>query len=166
MTAMRGTLEERFWAKVDKRGDDECWLWLATKGGRDYKEGNGYGYIDHLGKNKRAHRVSYEMHIGEIPPGLQIDHKCHHRSCVNPSHLRLATQSQNSMNRIHSNPNRMKGTRLDKRKGKWYSYISLNNKKIFLGYFHTEQDAHAAYCVASIELHGEFSNLGHEMVTP
>lgn len=85
----------RFWAKVDKKRDDECWLWTG------YKDKDGYGRFDHNGKSIRAHRVSLEMHLGrEIRAGLLVCHQpliCHCRDCVNPRHLREDTLSANML---------------------------------------------------------------------
>lgn len=88
---MRGAvLEHRFWAKVDVRGPDECWLWLAGVGG------GGYGRIsDGEGGHVAAHRVSYEIANGEIPDGLHILHSCDNPPCVNPAHLRVGTAKDN-----------------------------------------------------------------------
>jgi hypothetical protein len=81
---MRGTLEERFWAKVDRLGDDECWPWLAAVHGR-----GGYGVIcsGKRGHKVMAHRVAYELLVGPIPEGLVIDHLCENPLCVNPAHM-------------------------------------------------------------------------------
>lgn len=78
---------ERFWARVDKSGD--CWLWTGSR------SGNGYG---RLWLNKHmiyAHRFAYELLVGPIPEGLQIDHLCRVRHCVNPAHLEPVTQGVN-----------------------------------------------------------------------
>lgn len=77
----------RFWEKVDKSG--ECWMWTA------YIGGDGYGQFGLNGKVERAHRVAYEMGIGPIPQGMQIDHLCRVRACVNPNHLEPVTQREN-----------------------------------------------------------------------
>lgn len=47
------------------------------------------------GNNKLAHRVSYEMFVGPIPDGMQIDHLCRNRGCVNPKHLEAVSQREN-----------------------------------------------------------------------
>ena len=78
---VKASLDQRFWAKVDRRGDGECWPWTARTGGP------GYGYID----DRPAHRVAYELTIGPIPLGLVIDHLCRNRICVNPQHLEVVT---------------------------------------------------------------------------
>lgn len=86
------TLEDRFWPKVDKRGPDECWLWTAST------TTSGYGYISRgrRGEGKvHAHRVAYELLVGPIPEGLELDHLCRTRACVNPQHLEPVTHREN-----------------------------------------------------------------------
>lgn len=80
---MRATAEKRFWAKVDKRGPDECWLW---KGGRGGPRRAGQ-FRDDSGKMVYCSRFSYEFHRGPIPGGLAMFHSCQEISCVNPNHL-------------------------------------------------------------------------------
>jgi len=88
-------LAERFWKKVHKGGDDECWIWQ----GRIDK--NGYGRIDlsRQDKNRLAHRLSYTLTHGSIPDGLDILHQCDNPACVNPSHLFPGTHKQNMEDR-------------------------------------------------------------------
>lgn len=85
----RDTLAERFWTKVDKSGD--CWLWKASL---TY---DGYGQFFIKGKRWRAHRWSYTQANGEIPEGLEIDHLCRVRACVNPAHLEAVTRRENQI---------------------------------------------------------------------
>ncbi|WP_192630211.1 HNH endonuclease signature motif containing protein [Lysobacter sp. OAE881] len=56
---------------------------------------NGYGQFWNGHRPEQAHRVSYRLHVGPIPVGLEIDHKCSTRSCINPTHLRAVTHRQN-----------------------------------------------------------------------
>ncbi len=79
---------ERFWARVD-RSPDGCWLW---KGGHF---NNGYALISIERRPKGAHRFAYELLVGPIPDGLQLDHLCRVRGCVNPKHLEPVTPRTN-----------------------------------------------------------------------
>src|SRR5690606_24154407 len=78
----------RFWPKVDKQ-EDGCWLWAATK------NQDGYGRFWHNGRLCSAHRVAYEMLVGPIPEGTELDHLCRVRACVNPVHLEAVTHKEN-----------------------------------------------------------------------
>ncbi len=87
----------RFWSKVDKAGPiptwapflGPCWLWLPPD------DGNGYGQFHRKGSVIRAHRFAYEDMVGPIPDGLELDHLCRVRRCVNPSHLEPVTTEEN-----------------------------------------------------------------------
>lgn len=91
----RLTPMQRWAAKVQLPADpDGCWEWTGNK------NHHGYGgfYVD--GKNRRAHRYGYERFVGEVPEGLQTDHLCRNRSCVNPSHLEPVTRRENILRGI------------------------------------------------------------------
>lgn len=74
-------LSARFWTKVDKTGS--CWLWT----GATTRRGDGYGQIRVGGRLQLAHRVAYELVVGPIPEGMDVDHLCRVRLCVHPLHL-------------------------------------------------------------------------------
>ncbi len=81
-------LEERFWEKVDASGD--CWEWTASC------QPSGYGQIS-IGHDGTllAHRVAWELLVSPIPIGMQLDHLCRNKRCVNPDHLEPVTWQEN-----------------------------------------------------------------------
>ena len=85
------TMQERFWAKVDKQGENGCWLWTASI---NPKTGYGQFFPTH-GTRKDSHRLSYELLVGAIPDGLELDHLCRVPACCRPSHLGPVTHQEN-----------------------------------------------------------------------
>lgn len=85
---MKNTLDI-FWSKVEKT--ESCWLWLG------YKINSGYGKFVYKGENMLSHRLSYQLHKGKIPQGLEIDHLCRVKHCVNPDHLEAVTRKENQI---------------------------------------------------------------------
>ncbi|MCC6591604.1 MAG: HNH endonuclease [Bryobacterales bacterium] len=86
------TLSERFWSKVFK--SDKCWLWTAGV------INGGYGQIWVNGRNRYAHRLSFEIANGPIPDGLDVLHACDTPACVNPAHLYLGDDKRNAADRV------------------------------------------------------------------
>lgn len=86
---MTSSDQRRFLVKF--RVGDDCWEWQAAK------NREGYGSFGLRGKMRSAHRVSYELFVGPIPAGLQIDHLCRNPSCVRPDHLEPVTPRENTM---------------------------------------------------------------------
>lgn len=68
-----------------------CYLWLGAL------STDGYAQISHNGRNRNAHIVAYELAKGPVPDGLQIDHLCRVRCCVNPDHLEAVTAQVNNV---------------------------------------------------------------------
>lgn len=93
---LRTPLEERFWAKVDRREPDECWPWL----GRGPEDRHAKMRLAGAGsKNEGVHRISWMLAFGPIPDGLWILHRCDNPRCVNPLHLFLGTLLDNNADR-------------------------------------------------------------------
>lgn len=102
-------LEDRFWPKVDRNGQipayrpdlGPCWQWVAML------DKAGYGRVrsggGRNGESIYAHRVSYQLLIGQIPDGLVLDHLCRNRGCVNPTHLEPVTQGENTRRAVWPN---------------------------------------------------------------
>lgn len=82
-------LEQRFWAKVQKLSDDQCWPWLGSNR-------RGYGQIWSDGSNRPAPQVSWEIANGApFPTGKMACHTCDNPPCVNPAHIWPGTMSDN-----------------------------------------------------------------------
>lgn len=98
----------RWNAKVNRSGQDECWLWTGSQ------DGHGYGTLarGHGRGPAKAHRVSWEIHNGPILGGLWVLHRCDNPTCVNPSHLFLGDQKANM--RDASEKGRMPGNGVTK----------------------------------------------------
>ena len=78
----RKTAQERFWVKVNKT--PTCWLWIGALS-------RGYGRFG----MSPAHRIAYGWLVGDIPEGLELDHLCCVKACVNPAHLEAVTHQEN-----------------------------------------------------------------------
>jgi hypothetical protein len=85
------TVIERFKSYIIYRPGTRCWLWCGST------DTSGYGKILVRRKLIPAHRLAYEYYVGPIPAGLEIDHLCRVRHCVNPDHLEAVTHRENLM---------------------------------------------------------------------
>ena len=136
----------RFWAKVDKTST--CWVWR----GGTYP--GGYGQFYKAGKHVGAHRQSYEMAKGAIPEGMQIDHTCHNRACVNPQHLQAVTHKQNGENVLVQRRSKsgVRGVSLSPGSGKWRARVGHNGVQLSAGHFDTIAEAERAVIALRNEL--------------
>lgn len=116
---------QRFWAKVKKTSG--CWLWTAAL------RNKGYGAFCYKQNGRtiqgRAHRFSYEIHKGPIPPGLFVLHKCDTPSCVNPQHLFLGTIQDNVNDMLNKRRHVPGGTHC-RDAGKWKRGVAHHGAKI------------------------------------
>jgi|688.fasta_scaffold719347_2 hypothetical protein len=97
------SLHDRFLRQTKiPENKNECWIFEGNGegSGKSAKQGCGYGQIWFNNKKQMAHRYSYEYYKEKIPAGIQIDHMCRVKKCVNPAHLQLVTQDEN-MRRLH-----------------------------------------------------------------
>ena len=91
-TSLPPAVLERFRREFQGGREADCWEWLRL-------DRYGYGVVIAQGRGSGAHRISFMVHKGPIPPGLEIDHLCRNRACVNPSHLEAVIHRVNASRR-------------------------------------------------------------------
>lgn len=131
--------EERFWPRVDKSGD--CWLWTGPLF-------DGYGRIKIGGQLNYVHRLSYEWIHGPVADGLQVDHKCRVRHCVNPDHMQAVPKTLNAQNlsRIGRGVSGARGVTWQASHKAWRVRVGTGSTgcRVEGGYFRNLEDAVAA----------------------
>lgn len=107
--------EPAFWARVDQRGEDECWPWIG-KQTTSRKNPTQYGSLGWKGSVTRAHRVAYEIAVALIPDDAFVLHRCDNTLCCNPKHLYLGDHAQNMRDMVERR--RRKGIGSGERNGR------------------------------------------------
>ena len=129
----------------------------------DWRANNrGYGSFWNGERSLPVHRYAFITFNGPIDDEMDVDHICHNRRCVRPSHLRAATRGENQWNtgKQKNNSSGYKGVTRPKGRRKWQAQITVDDRVHYLGTFDDPEDAHAAYCEAATRLHGAFANFG------
>jgi hypothetical protein len=146
---------DRFWSKVEKT-DGGCWNWTGALGATPRGQ-DGYGIFNAGdGSYVRAHRFAYELLRGHIPAAMHLDHTCFNPSCVNPDHLRPATNGQNVQNHRGARKTSKSGVRgvyFDKARNKWAAQVTAGSKVVFAKRFDTIEEAEAAVIAARNQVH-------------
>lgn len=146
ITSPGTSIQDRFNYYVEK--SEGCWNWTGSLSG-------GYGAIWDGKRSHPAHRISWELVNGPIPEGIEVDHQCHNKACVRPSHLRPATSKQNKENlRGPNSRNRsgFRGVAWNEKRGKWQAAVQHNKKKYYLGLFDDPAEAGAAAALKRADL--------------
>ncbi|GAA2940792.1 HNH endonuclease signature motif containing protein [Glutamicibacter bergerei] len=128
---------------------DSCWQWTGAI------RKDGYVSFLYRGETMNAHRASFMIHVGEIPPGKEIDHRCRNRSCVNPEHLRIVTTKQNSENRATESvagKSGYRGVHWHAQSGKWRAGVMHHGVHHYLGGFDDPAEAGEAARLKRLEL--------------
>ena len=137
-----------FWSHVEKT--DGCWNWTGAK------QPNGYGRFHNPQGSYLAHRISYELTTGRpVPDGLLVDHVCHNRLCVRPSHLRPATRKQNGENRSPAatwSNSGYRGVSWEAGRKAWRVRVMHNGRFVHVGYFDDVETANRAAIAARADL--------------
>lgn len=148
--------EERLVAYTKRDDATGCLVWTGTV------LANGYGYMSKtLAGTNAPHRYAWASANGPIPDGAWVDHICHNRACVEPSHLRLADAVENGANRAGANSNSSTGVRgVHRHKDGFRVRMSRRGKYFHGGVFSTLDEARAVAEKMRSDLFGAYAGKG------
>ena len=148
------TAEESLAARTRREGDCTVWTGNLSRAG--------YGSLVYRGRVQPAHRVAWKIAHGDIPKGVEIDHKCHNRACVKLEHLREATRTQNMWNLSGAQSGSKTGVRgvYETRYGRFMAKVTHLGVTHYLGTFETLEEAKNVVSKKRAELFGEYKGLG------
>jgi len=121
------------------------------------KHNCGYTHVSVNGNKKLAHIVIWEMHYGPVPDGKDLDHCDTVKTNNRIGNLRPCSNDQNAWNTGIRKMNKSGFKGVAPHKGAWVAQIRANGKNNYLGRFRSPEEAHAAYCEAAKEMHGQFA---------
>lgn len=116
---------ERYWKRVRRGSEDECWPWLG-------KINNGYGTVYRNGIETTAHRYGYSLAHGAVPSDCDVDHICRNTLCQNPNHLRLwidlrmAGCTQSNTGRVRALGPLSRMVRAPAKERPWTDFVDVN----------------------------------------
>lgn len=135
--------------------EGDCIVWTGAT------DPGGYGCIRVEGTLKKAHRYAWELVNGPIPEGARLDHRCWNKRCVNVSHLRLATASQNAAYIQGGSPSSATGVRnVYQARDKFRVVIKHQRQNLTFGHYSTVEEAARVAERERLRLFGEFAGLG------
>lgn len=152
------TREESFWQKVDKNGPEPigtpatgaCWMWTAGE------DGYGYGTFWDGKVKVKAYAYSYCLENEKPEKGMHIDHICHQKLCVRPSHLRAITHQQNIQNRTalpSNNKSGYRGVFYIPHVKKWRAQVESMGVRYRFGDYATPEEANKAVVEGRMQIH-------------
>jgi hypothetical protein len=156
--------QEELVSRVRYEDGNLYWLKSGKKAGC-FKRGDGYGCIRVNKKLILLHRAIWIYHNGEIPEGMDIDHVDGDRANNRIENIRLASRSQNLMNKGARRDNKagVKHVRWNEPTKSWRVKMNIGGKHLHLGLFKTLEEATAVACAAREKYHGAFANHGQTM---